>query len=161
MIKMMIFVTSIKNFTSLKKRQFGEGLFSLGDLLAQGLQVLVPGAGAGISLALGKFVVGGILALICIGVVVRLTLRRKNAGGAQTQNSSISIKAGAVFLALGLSAGFVEMTYLPVRFNQTGFSFWYWAIVGAVITVAYRWTLQILSKIFFKKAKDVQVIRLG
>ena len=154
-------LTLIKQQLADKKRHIGDGMLSVCNVLAQGLQVLVPGVGAGISLALGKFVIGGILALICISVLVRLTLRRKNAGAAQTRTPSVSIKAGAVFLALGLSAGFVEMTYLPVRFNQTGFSFWYWAIVGAVITVAYRWTLQILSKIFFKKAKDVQVIRLG
>ena len=136
-------------------------MISVCNVLAQGLQVLVPGAGAGISLALGKFVIGGILALVCISVIVRLTLRRKNMGAAQSQSPSIFMKSSAFFLALGLSAGFVEMTNLPVRFDQTGFSFWYWVIVGAAITVAYRWTLQLLSKIFFKKAKDVQAIRLG
>ncbi len=74
----MQFVTSIKNRVSIARQRIGEGVFSFGEMLAQGLQVLVPGAGAGISFALGKLVIGVILTLICLGIIVRLTLRRKN-----------------------------------------------------------------------------------
>lgn len=66
----------------------GEGVLSLGEMLAQGLQVMVPGVGAGISLALGKLVLGAVLALVCLCVVVRLTLRRKNVAGVPAQSAS-------------------------------------------------------------------------
>jgi hypothetical protein len=161
MIQLMKFVTSIKNRAADAKQRIGEGAFSLGEMLVQGLQVLVPGAGAGISFALGKLVIGAVLALICLSVIVRLTLRRKNVGKASDQSASLFLKLVALVLALGSSAGFVEMTNLPVRFNQDGFSFWYWAIVMVVITVAYRWMLKIFATIFSKKAKDGQVVRLG
>jgi uncharacterized membrane protein YidH (DUF202 family) len=157
----MQFVTSIKNRVTTARQRIGEGVFSFGELLAQGLQVLVPGAGAGISFALGKLVIGVILTLICLGIIVRLTLRRKNVDKNIDQNASLFLKSVAFVLALGLSAGFVEMTNLPVRFNQQGFAFWYWAIVLVVITVTYRLLLQILSKMFSKKAKNTQATRLG
>lgn len=154
-------LTSIRKQLADKKRRIGDGMLSISEILVQGLQVLVPGAGAGISLALGKIFIGGILALICVGVVVRLTLRRKNADRVLAQRVSFPLKTIAFLLALGLSVGFVEMTNLPVRFNQPGFSFWYWAIVVAVIAVTYGWTEHIFLKAFSKKTKDVQVIRLG
>jgi hypothetical protein len=161
MIQRMKFVALIKNRAADAKQRIGEGAFSLGDMLVQGLQVLVPGAGAGISFALGKLVIGVVLALICFSVIVRLTLRRKNVGKASVQTASWYLKLVALILALGLSAAFVEMTNLPVRFNQQGFAFWYWAIVAALITVIYHWMLQIFSKIAPKKAKNAQAIRLG
>ncbi len=157
----------IKSLTSIKKqladikRCIGDGVLSISEILVQGLQVLVPGAGAGISLALGKIFIGSILALICIGVILRLTFRRKHADRVLTQRVSFSLKSIAFLLALGLSVGFVEMTNLPVRFNQPGFSLGYWVIVVSVITVSYFWTVQIFLKAFSKKTKDVQVIRLG
>jgi uncharacterized transporter YbjL len=157
----MKFVTSIKNRVKTARQRIGEGVFSFGEMLAQGLQVLVPGAGAGISFALGKLVIGVILTLICLCIIVRLTLRRKNVDKNFDHNASLFLKLVAFVLALGLSAGFVEMTNLPVRFNQIGFSFWYWAIVVVVSTVAYRLVLQLLAKISSKKAKDAQAIRLS
>ncbi len=71
------------------------------------------------------------------------------------------LKSVAFVLALGLSAGFVEMTNLPVRFNQTGFSFWYWAVVVVVITLTYRFLMQIFLRMSSKKAKNAQAIRLS
>lgn len=143
------------------KRRMSEGVLSLGEMLAQGLQVLVPGAGAGISFALGKLVIGVILMLICLGIIVRLTLRRKNVDKNIDQNASLFLKSVAFVLALGLSAGFVEMTNLPVRFNQQGFAFWYWAIVMVVITLTYRFLMQIFLRMSSKKTKNAQATRLS
>lgn len=66
-----------------------------------------------------------------------------------------------VFLAIGLGTGVVEMTNLPVLFNQTGFSFWYWVIVAAVVFTSYHWVRQIFSKIGSKKALAEKALRLG
>jgi cytochrome bd-type quinol oxidase subunit 2 len=157
----MKIVTLAKKQLADSKRRMGESVLSVGEMLAQGLQVMVPGVGAGISLALGKLVLGGVLAAICLSVIVRLTLRRKNVGEYPTQRASSFQKLVAFVLALGFGAAFVEMTNLPVRFNQTGFSFWYWFIVAAVILVTYQGTLQIFSKMFPKKAKTEKALRLG
>lgn len=86
-------LTSIRKQLADKKRRIGDGMLSISEILVQGLQVLVPGAGAGISLALGKIFIGGILALICIGVVVRLTMRRKHADRVLAQRVSFPLKS--------------------------------------------------------------------
>ena len=104
---------------------------------------------------------GGVLALACLSVIVRLTLRRKNVDAAPIQSASLLLSGFAFVLALGFSAGFVEMTNLPVRFNQAGFSFWDWSIVVAVIFVTYHWVRHIFSKLLPKKAKDGNALRLG
>jgi hypothetical protein len=143
------------------KRRMADGVLTMGEMLAQGLQVMVPGLGAGISLALGKLVLGAVLGMVCLSVVVRLTLRRKNVDVTPAQSTSLVWKWIAFLLALGLSAGFVEMTNLPVRFDQTGFSFWYWFIVAAVIFVTYHWARQAFSKALSKKTKDEKAVRLG
>jgi hypothetical protein len=42
-------VTRVKQQLAQTQRRMGEGVLALGEMLAQGLQVLVPGMGAGIS----------------------------------------------------------------------------------------------------------------
>jgi hypothetical protein len=157
----MKIVNLMKNKLADSKSRMGEGVLSLGEMLMQGLQVLVPGLGAGISLALGKLVLGGVLALVCLSVIVRLTLRRKNVAAAPSPRASLLLRCIALLLALGFSAAFVEMTNLPVRFNQAGFSFWYWFIVVAVIFVAYYWMRHVFSKIGYNKAQNEKALRLG
>jgi hypothetical protein len=143
----MKIVNLVKKQVADSKCRMGEGVLSLGEMLAQGLQVMVPGVGAGISLALGKLVLGVALALVCLCVVVRLTLRRKNVPRVTVQGISFSQKIIAFSLALAFSMGFVEMTHLPVRFDQADFSFWYWCIVAVVIFIAYRGARHAMSKI--------------
>jgi hypothetical protein len=157
----MKIVTLVKKQLTDSKHRMADGVLTLGEMLAQGLQVMVPGVGAGISLVLGKLILAAVLGIVCLSVVVRLTLRRKNVEGAPAQSASLVWKWIAFLLALGLSAGFVEMTNLPVRFDQTGFSLWYWFIVVVVIFVTYHWAQQTFSKIFSKKAKDGKDLRLG
>jgi hypothetical protein len=62
----MKIVNLVKKQLADSKRRMGEGVLSLGEMLAQGLQVMVPGVGAGISLALGKFVLGAVLAQVLL-----------------------------------------------------------------------------------------------
>lgn len=102
----MKIVNLVKKQVADSKRRMGEGALSLGEMLAQGLQVMVPGVGAGISLALGKLVLGDALALVCLCVVVRLTLRRKNVPRVTVQGISFSQKNNCVFIGTCIQHGF-------------------------------------------------------
>jgi hypothetical protein len=98
--------------------------------LASAMQVIVPGGGAVICFAVGKFVVGLALALITVAVVMRLLWRRRHAERVLvTQKLPMWANALSFLGALVGSAVLVEAVKLPVRFDQPGFSMAYWLVV--------------------------------
>jgi hypothetical protein len=116
-----------------KARLRDDGLAVL-EGLASAIQVIVPGGGAAICFAVGKFVVGLVLALITVAVIMRLLWRRKHVERVlATQKLPIWANALSFLGALLGSAVLVEAVKLPVRFDQPGFSMAYWLVVIAAI----------------------------
>jgi multisubunit Na+/H+ antiporter MnhE subunit len=115
-----------------------DGWIGLLEGIASAIQVIVPGGGSAICFAVGKFVVGLILAVITLAVIMRLLWRRKHADRVlAAQKLPFWAKALSFFGALVGAAVLVEATKLPVRFDQPEFSMAYWLIVLTAIWFIY------------------------
>lgn len=89
---------------------------------------------------MGKFVVGLALAFITAAVAMRLVWRRKRADHVKSQERlPVWTQIAAVLLALFGSGALVEMTKLPVRFDQPGFAMSNWLIVMIAIYLLNSW----------------------
>ena len=122
------------------KAKIKESATGLMDVAQMIVQVAVPGGGSVICFAVGKVVVGLILAAITFAVAMRLVWRRKHAD--QTRSIQRLPKWAKLSCASGAlvgSAVLVEMTKLPVRFDQPGFAMFNWLIVLLVILVLNAW----------------------
>jgi amino acid transporter len=106
------------------------GGHSLLEAIASAIQVIVPGGGSVICFAVGKFVVGLILAAITLAIIMRLLWRRKHADRILVaQKLPFWAKTISFLGALVGSGVLVEATKLPVRFDQADFSMANWLIV--------------------------------
>jgi len=116
--------------------QIVEGAFQLG----------IPSVGATVSFAVGKWVAGLILSLIALVILFRLLWRRKYANHVKHEKMlPLWAKLTALAGALVASAVLVEMTKLPVRFDQPGFSMLHWVIVSLVILLFNSWFHSLLK----------------
>jgi hypothetical protein len=115
------------------------GWISLLEGIASAIQVIVPGGGAAICFAVGKFVAGFILVLITLAVIMRLLWRRRHAERViAAQRLPLWAKALSLVSALVGSAVLVEAVKLPVRFDQPGFSMVNWLIVIVAMWFTYE-----------------------
>jgi hypothetical protein len=116
------------------KTRLRDGGLAVLEGVASAMQVIVPGGGAAICFAVGKFVAGLVLALITAAVIMRLLWRRKHAARVlATQKLPVWATALSFLGALVGSAILVEAVKLPVRFDQPGFSMAYWLVVIVAI----------------------------
>jgi len=112
-------------------------------VLAEGLQALAAGGAlfsVPIALAVGKAALAGVLALIGLGIWIRLARRRR---AARMPGPAIPLGPGMVLsglAALGAAvetAVLVEATGLPVRQLQPGFAPSNWAWVPGTLAVLF------------------------
>jgi hypothetical protein len=144
-------------FPKTRERLRGFGLGML-DIVSSGMQVLIPGGGAAISFAVGKWVAGLILVLVTAAVLMRLLWRRKHADRTrQERKLPVWAQCVAGMGALAGSAVLVEMTKLPVRFDQPGFSIWYWLIVVAAIWLLNSWLRGFMRSLLRPKTTDLVI----
>ncbi len=109
------------------------------------IQIAVLGGGSAICFVVGKVVVGLILLAMMIAVVMRLLWRRKRADRMRSiQRMPVWCKVVASLTALSISAVLVEMTKLPVRFDQPNFEMYHWLLVIISIMLFYSWCISIL-----------------
>jgi nitrate reductase gamma subunit len=134
------------------------------NILSGALQVLeaamqfgIPGVGATVSFAVGKWVAGLVLGVIALAVFFRLLWRRKHADRVSDESKlPLWTKLLALMSAVVSSAVLVEMTNLPVRFDQSGFSMLHWLIVVAVIFLLNGWFRSVFKS--FTKARSTALI---
>lgn len=143
----MKFLPSLNLKTKLKDSV--SGLF---DVAGMAVQVAVPGGGAAICFAVGKVVVGLVLACITAAVVMRLVWRRKRADQVHHEKRlPLWAQAIAALFALFGSGALVEMTKLPVRFDQPGFEMINWLIVIFAIALLNNWCRSLLKAMLNRK----------
>ncbi len=127
------------------KAKLRDTVSAFAEMAGSVIQVAVPGSGSAICFAVGKVVVGLILAAITLAVVMRLLWRRKHADRVRSsQRLPVWCKLVAILSALTVSAALVEMTKLPVRFDQPNFEIYHWLLVIISIVLFYSWGLSIL-----------------
>ncbi len=144
---LMKFLSSWNLKTKLKDSATG-----LVDIAGMAVQVAVPGGGSVICFAVGKVVVGLILACVTAAVVMRLLWRRRRADRTKSQDRlPVWAQLVAAFVALVGSAVTVEMTKLPVRFDQPGFEMSNWLIVILAIALLNSWCRSLLKAMLNRK----------
>jgi hypothetical protein len=120
------------------KRKISNGFLAAGDIA--GLVLSVSGASA-VAL-IGKLMLAVVLAALALGFFLRLTGRRKPEAF-QPVSTPTWCYFASVVLALIEVALLTEITSLPIRFHQTGFAPWHWALVVVALVVAYGVQMQI------------------
>jgi hypothetical protein len=141
------------------KTKFRHGGHSLLEGVASVMQVIVPGSGAAICFAVGKFVAGFILILITLAVIMRFVWRRRQAERViAAQKLPVWAKVLSVLGALIGSAVLVEAVKLPVRFDQLGFSMVNWLIVIAAIWFINQGIRSLLNTWLQRPGRSVSVI---
>jgi amino acid transporter len=129
------------------------------DIASSIAQVMVPGGGSVICFAVGKVVVGLILACITAAVVMRLVWRRKRADHAKSQERlPVWAQIAAVLLALIGSGTLVEMAKLPVRFDQPGFALSNWLIVMIAIYLLNGWCRSLFKTWLHRKSPSSSLV---
>lgn len=130
------------------KRKVADGFLVVADVAGLVLSV----AGASVVAVLGKLMLAVVLGAIALGFFLRLAGRRRQQTLAPAPTPTWCYFASA-FLAAVEIALLVEATNLPIRFNQSGFEPWHWALVVVALVVAYMVHMQIFRS--FTRRQDV------
>ncbi|TAG24636.1 MAG: hypothetical protein EAZ37_15675 [Burkholderiales bacterium] len=142
------------------KTKIKDSANALVDLVGMAVQVTVPGGGSVICFALGKVVVGMVLACIAAAVVMRLIWRRKRADHVKSQERlPVWAQIVAALLALVGSGTLVEMTKLPVRFDQPGFAMSNWLIVIVAIYLLNSGCRSLLKTWLLRRSEEHSSIK--
>jgi hypothetical protein len=128
------FIQSIRSFTI-------NGL----SAVVEGIGFFASFAGSALALFFGKLMLAVVLGAFAVGVFFRLSgrLRGQERRPAPRAPSWAWLAAG--FLALVFTALLVEVTALPVRFNQAGFSYLHWVLVCAALALTFHWMVRLLA----------------
>ncbi|MBS7806510.1 hypothetical protein [Variovorax sp. PCZ-1] len=141
------------------KSKLKDSANALLEVAGMALQVAVPGGGAAICFAVGKFVVGLVLVCITAAVVIRLLWRRKRADQVRhEQRLPVWAQFTVALTALIGSGALVEMTKLPVRFDQPGFTMSNWLIVIVAIALLYGWCRSLLRTWLNRKSPSTSLV---
>jgi hypothetical protein len=133
------------------KRRIADGLMAGADLAG----IALSGSGAAVVAFLGKFMLAVVLGAIALGFFLRLVGRRRVPAVSPPRVPMWSRAVSAV-LAAGEVALLVEATNLPVRFDQSGFEPWHWALVLVAFAVAYPLNLRVVRNLFGKRHASAQ-----
>jgi amino acid transporter len=135
------------------------GWLSLLEGATSAMQVLVPGGGAAICFAVGKVVIGLILAAFTLAVVMRLIWRRKHADRViANRKLPVGAKVLSFFGAMVGSALLVEAPRLPVRFDQHGFSMMNWLVVVVAIWCIHQGILWLFRAWLERQSTAVSLV---
>lgn len=129
------------------KRKVVDGVLVVVDVAGLVLSV----AGASLVAVLGKLMLAVVLSAIALGFFLRLAGRRRQQSVAPAPTPSWCYFA-SVFLTAIEVALLVEATNLPIRFNQSGFEPWHWALVVVALVVAYMVHMQIFRSFTRRQA---------
>jgi hypothetical protein len=125
------------------KRRIAEGLLVGADVAG----IALSGSGAAVVAFIGKFMLAAVLGAIALGFFLRLVGRRRVRAAAPVPIPTW-VRAVSVVLAVVEVALLVEATNFPVRFDQSGFEPWHWALVLAAFAVAYPLNLRLAGRLF-------------
>lgn len=117
--------------------------------------IALSGSGAAVVAFLGKFMLAVVLGAIALGFFLRLVGRRRVQAVSPPRVPMWSRTVSAV-LAAGEVALLVEATNFPVRFDQSGFEPWHWALVLVAFAVAYTLNLRVVRNLFGKRHASAQ-----
>jgi amino acid transporter len=141
------------------KTKFRHGWHSALEALGSAMQVILPGGGAAICFAVGKFVAGFILVMITVTVVMRLLWRRRHAERVvAAQKMPVWATILSFVCAFIGSAVLVEAVKLPVRFDQPRFSMVNWLIVIAAIWFIHQCIRSLLKTWLQRPSRSVSPI---
>lgn len=124
------------------KRKVVDGFMVVADVAGLVLSV----AGSSVVAVLGKLMLAVVLGAIALGFFLRLAGHHRQQALAPAPTPTWCYCA-SVFLAAIEVALLVEATNLPIRFNQSGFEPWHWALVVVALVVAYVLHMQIFHSL--------------
>lgn len=137
------------------QQRLREGLGNLVLFAVEGVGALGAFTGVPISLVLGRVFLAVVLAAVGLGLLMRLTGRRRRmAGSAQPSRTPLPLwqHALAALLSLIAVATLVEATRWPVRHDQPGFApaNWLWVLIALV---AGYWLLSGLARVLAERRR--------
>lgn len=122
------------------KRRVAERFLVAADVVG----VALSGPSAAVVAVFGKFMLAVVLGAIALGFFLRLAGRRRArvvvSPPVPTWRRGACAVAAVVEVAL-----LVEATNFPVRFDQTGFEPWHWALVLVALAVTYSLNLRVVG----------------
>jgi len=139
------------SFLMALKRRIAEGFLVVADVAG----VVLSGSGAAIVAFLGKFMLAMVLGAIALGFFLRLAARRRMQVLAPHPIPMWS-RGVSVALAVVEAGLLVEATNFPVRFDQSGFEPWHWALVLVALVVAYSLNLSLVGSLIRRHAVTAQ-----
>ena len=122
------------------KRKAGEALLVGADIAGMVLSV----SGAAVVAFLGKVMLSVVLLAVALGFFLRLSGRRKVVLPPPAPGWA---RPAAGLLSVLEVAALTEATDLPVRFHQSGFEPWHWALVVVALVVAYALNMRLFAAI--------------
>jgi len=133
------------------KRRIAEGLLVAADVAG----VALSGSGAAVVAFLGKFMLAVVLGAIALGFFLRLIGRRRVQA---VSSPPIPMWSRAVSAALAAAevALLVEATNFPVRFDQSGFEPWHWALVLVALAVVYPLNARVVRNLIGRRHVPAQ-----
>ena len=117
--------------------------------------IALSGSGAAVVAFLGKFMLAVVLGAIALGFFLRLVGRRR-VQAVSPPRVPVWCRTVSAVLAAGEVALLVEATNFPVRFDQSGFEPWHWALVLVAFAVAYTLNLRVVRNLFGKRHASAQ-----
>jgi hypothetical protein len=122
------------------KRRIADGLLAVADIAG----IALAGSGAAVVAFLGKLMLAVVLGAVALGFFLRLVGRRRVEVVVPPPISMWSRGVSAALAAVEVAV-LVEATNFPVRFNQTGFETWHWAVVLVALVLAYSLNLRVIG----------------
>jgi hypothetical protein len=120
------------------KRKVTDGFLVVADVAG----LVLSASGASVVAIFGKLMLAVVLGAIALGFFLRLAGRRRQAAFAQARTPGWCYVASVVLAAVEVAL-LVEATNLPIRFGQSGFELWHWALVVVALVVAHVVHMQI------------------
>jgi hypothetical protein len=130
------------------KRKITDGFLVVADVAG----LVLSASGASVVAILGKLMLAVVLGAIALGFFLRIVDRRRQVAFAQARTPAWCYVA-SVALAVVEVALLVEATNLPIRFHQSGFEPWHWALVVLALVVAYVVHMQVFR--YFTRRQNV------
>ncbi len=133
------------------KRRVAQGFLVAADVAG----VALSGSSAAVVALLGKFMLAVVLGAVALGFFLRLAGRRHtlvaSAPLIPLWARGLSAALAAVEVAL-----LVEATNFPVRFDQSGFEAWHWALVLVALAVAYSLNTRLVGSVIRRRHTAAQ-----
>ncbi|MCV2350818.1 hypothetical protein [Paucibacter sp. Y2R2-4] len=121
------------------------------ELVAEAFGLAFAASGATVSVLLGKFIIGIVLAALAVGFLLRLKGRKARSARAELVRPTTFARFVAALVSACEVAVLVEATNLPIRFDQAAFHMGHWYLVLLAFFASYFLQLPLIARLFGKR----------